>query len=237
MTIGEEARTVSRSSLIRSVSLMLLVPWLACSPGPVNGPVLAADSSGEERANPASVLDQSVRRKTTICGTNALYMLLRSLGRPVTYEQVDSRVNEGRRGASLLELREAAKALGLATRVRRYTMDTLTQCPTPLIAHFKETVNGLATAAGPDEVLAPTGHFVLVLGMDRRAVRLVDGTLGDISDYTWERFPSLWSGYVLEPVEAGETWESWGVVLVSVAWVLVGITVLRPRSTTARLGS
>jgi predicted double-glycine peptidase len=210
--------------------LVFLVALTAHRPALAGDDVRAAGVSREQPASAASDLDRSVQRKLTICGTNALYLLLRSHGLPVTYEQVDRQVERSERGASILQLREAAKALGLATRVRRYTLDALAQHATPLIAHVNETYSRAASARRNDAV-NPEGHFVLVIGADGRSVRFIDGTVGSITEYTWERFPSYWTGYVLEPVEAAVQWQLWGAVLVSAAWVAVGIAVFRPRLT------
>jgi hypothetical protein len=55
-----------------------------------------------------------------VCGLNALYLLLRLDGLPVTYRDVVRELGSDDKPMSMVELRDAAARLGLSTRIRHY---------------------------------------------------------------------------------------------------------------------
>ena len=219
---------MSRASLALLVLLAVLAPWMMYRSSMADdNPRTATPSESGELASP---LERSLQRKLTACGVNTLYSFLRYHAGPMTYEQVDRQVKAGHRGASMLELREAAKALGLATRVRRCTVDDLERCPLPVIAHLKEGINPQKMPDDADASVDPTGYFVLIVGVNDRSVRVIDGNLGDTRELMKVKFPLYWSGYILEPIEDGTTWERWAALTIVAMWVAVAFVLFRSRS-------
>ncbi len=120
------------------------------------------------------------------CGPNSLYLFLRLHGVAVEYGEIDSIVDVGEHGVSMLQLRHAARSVGLSVDVRRYReVATLRTCMLPVIGYLSQ-------------VTAVSGHFVLIQEVDEDYVGCIDGTTGRNIRFPLVQFGSLWSGYVLE---------------------------------------
>jgi hypothetical protein len=220
---------VSRASL---VLLAVLAPWMTYRSSLADDDPRTATPSatGAERGELSPSLDRSVRKKLTACGINALYLFLRTYARPVTYEQVARQIKEGSRGASMLQMNEVAKEMGLATRVRRYTMDDLERCRLPVLAHFKQGINPQEMPDDPEAPVDPAGYFALIVGVNDLSVRIIDGNLGATREMMKVKFPIYWSGYVLEPIEEDIGWGRWSALSIVAAWVAIAFILFRRRS-------
>jgi peptidase C39-like protein len=169
---------------------MLLVGFVVLQ-GLGIGAALGGDESGTRRDSrvPAKPV------KTMVCGPNALYMLLKLCGRPVTYEQVAHELGSDNKITTMVELRDAAARLGLPTRVRRCTLENLDKCVLPFIAYTKTDYGTLADGR--------IGHYWVVLKVDPDRIEFIDGTCGEIASGQRSRFAAYWTGYLLEPSTGG----------------------------------
>ncbi len=116
------------------------------------------------------------------CGPNALYCLLKATGRDVDYKQLLISMSPDEKGSSLEDMREAAKRYGLETNAMKLGRQTISNIPTPFIAHFDE--NNLK-------------HWVLVLNIDRESFGIWNAEKGQIIAMKKPNFFRKWSGYVL----------------------------------------
>ncbi|WP_158229407.1 MULTISPECIES: peptidase domain-containing ABC transporter [unclassified Micromonospora] len=101
----------------------------------------------------------------TDCGPSALAMLLAASGRTVPVARLRAHLDVGRDGLSLRDLRDAAHEFGLRCRAialpaLRQDATRLRELPLPLVAHW----NG--------------DHYVVVEGVGRRGVDVVDPAVG-----------------------------------------------------------
>jgi Peptidase C39 family len=188
-----------------SVSLLLVAPAWA------GAPQSAFRLSAEEQ-------------RRMCCGPNSLYLFLRLMDVELDYEAVASHLIVGADGCSLADLRQAAFALGVPCSVVRTDSDNLPACTLPWIAHLK-----------PLTVDSPTGHYVVVVGIDGDACDMLDGTTGLARRWKVADFAKAWSGYALVRAESPITNErSWVVVLCIsiVVWTYVyGVCATRARAT------
>lgn len=120
------------------------------------------------------------------CGPNALFVFLILTGHPeVTLEQFEN-LPVSAEGASLQTLREAARAGGVETEIRRYQPADLGAMPLPAIAQFKSPQRALTRY-----------HFNVVYKVEGEWVYLVEGTTG--VKFKWRRalFNRSWTGMAL----------------------------------------
>lgn len=121
---------------------------------------------------------------TLVCGSNALYMLLRLYDIQVDQEQLAATVPVNNNGTSLAELREAAASLGLEATVRRCSLDELRgHVQSPFLAHLAMV----------------SQHYVVVIDVSDDSVTLLDGTTGKLETLKRSWVEERWSGYVLLP--------------------------------------
>lgn len=132
------------------------------------------------------------------CGPNCLYLLLKSAGHDVAYQDLVESMDVGPRGTSLLDLRDAALASGHRVSLYKGTTDDLSSIELPVILHLdKESgrIDGM-------------GHFVLLASYneDLQQATLFDGTTGSSSAISFEAMRRMWSGYLLALDEGRELW-------------------------------
>jgi hypothetical protein len=133
-----------------------------------------------------------------ICGVYALYSYLRCMGHEVEYATVSDSLTPSDRGNSLVEIRDAARRLGVHLEIRKTSPDDIaTMRQGPFIAHMRKDRIREGRPAEP----AYDGHYVVVLPAEswRRPneVDVVDGTYGCVDAYSFSGFPRLWTGYYL----------------------------------------
>jgi len=120
-------------------------------------------------------------RDSLRCGPNCLYAFLSLHGRPRTLDDILERVPIGPRGAALDDLRRAAAALGVPSRVVRSSPDRLGDWPLPAVAHLD----------------VREGHYVLVVAVTAEDVTVADMSTGEIKPVASDQFFATWSGYLL----------------------------------------
>jgi len=172
--------------------------------------VLSADISIHEgnapppppsfRASSAPSRNFEGGRGTRVCGSNALYMLLKLYGISVDQEQLVATVPVNEDGTSLAELRDAATVLGLETTARRCSIEELQKhFQSPFLAHLAMV----------------TPHYAVVTDISDDSVTWLDGTTGQLETLKRSWVEKRWSGYVLLP-QIGAT----------VSPILLGISIL-----------
>lgn len=118
----------------------------------------------------------------SVCGPNALYVLLRIHGRPVDYHELLNFLSPPSEGSSFTELRSAAERWGLPLRTYKTDRKGFDQLATPFIAHLE---------------YQELAHYGLVVGHTDGKVRLFDPEHGAIYTLPDEQFFRAWSGYAL----------------------------------------
>jgi predicted double-glycine peptidase len=139
-------------------------------------------------------------REAQSCGVACGYMLARSLGRDIDYDEAAQAIPIKNGGTSLLELKEGLQALGVSTSIRRAKPKELDQIEMPVIAHLlprRETNNAV-------------GHFLLVLQIDDRLVRYIEPNYAaSIETVPRNQFLRCWSGYIVAPTARKARSERW----------------------------
>lgn len=171
--------------LVRRGAAALLVGLL--------GWVTAPRAAGQ--ATPPAPPSDAARTKVE-CGRNALYMHLRLTGRQPDYDAVTRATPIGPQGTSLLELRDAARRLGVDAAAVTMTREQLIAAPKPVVVYFQQS-----PFTTQDEL--PTGHYVVVVGTTDTQVQSLDGSTGRLRTNTWHRFETRWNGYVLTENSGG----------------------------------
>jgi hypothetical protein len=182
-----------------------LTALIACGDGRASGSGAQAGGAGTAPA-PAG-REALIWRTTRNCGVNCLYVLLRTNGKSVDYEDLMNDLHARCSGEqnSLTDLRHAARDRGLRCQLGKTTLEGLKSLPKPVIAHTEK--------ATPD-----SGHFVLVVNVGPETVEIMDGTTGSITAVSQRDFEQSWTGYVLyasPPWYATIPW--WGYAMLAVA--------------------
>jgi hypothetical protein len=148
-------------------------------------------------------------RVSTRCGVNSLYVMLRMLNRPVTYEQLLKDTAVGEQGSSVAELARLASLHGVHLTPAHATISSTSRWPVPAIVHLQRQANVM-------------GHYVLYLGSNGDEHRLLDCTSGETKAVLGGEFNSNWSGYVLLRGEAiVQRMSPW----ISRGWLMIGAIV------------
>jgi len=151
-------------------------------------------------AEPADARPQDVRRQMVMCGPNSLYLLLHLHGVSVDRRQIEKYMPSYPDRMSLLRLKEACADFGLATEIRRCTLDELSQhIDTPMVAH-------VLPAHAPD---AESGHFIVMFRDQSGSIKGVDATTGYFYQASSPVFQKKWkwNAYILLPVRQASTLE------------------------------
>lgn len=132
------------------------------------------------------------------CGVNSLYVLLRVLGQSADMTELRTAVPVTDRGASMLDLQDAARKHGLDLAVLSIKRPSdLARERRPFIALM--TSSGF----GPADGTAPSmGHYVVVLRIDTAddgtsTITAVDGTTAKLARLDGAKFNRAFSGYAL----------------------------------------
>ena len=154
------------------------------------------------------------QRSSQVCGRFAFYSYLRCTGSDISYEQVCNVLPISDRGSSLLQIRDAARQLGIHFEIRKTSPQNQTVIQQgPLIAHMR------MRPAKPEEPFEPgmEGHYVVILPPELwqrpEEPDAIDGTHGFVDPYSYSKLAKLWSGYYL--IESEPWWAN--------RWVDVGL--------------
>jgi ABC-type bacteriocin/lantibiotic exporter with double-glycine peptidase domain len=156
---------------------------------------LAAVTCPAADSNPSSLptSEAATYRNILKCGPNALYLFLRWSGcQEVPLTRLDQ-LPISSSGTSLLVLRDAAKALGVRSEVRRYRAEELDALPLPAIAQLYEGHVGVVTRY----------HYGVIYKVDARRLYYVDATTG-AKGYI-DRAPDMfywWTGVAMVPAQS-----------------------------------
>lgn len=131
--------------------------------------------------------DVEKRWSTYVCGPNCLYALLKLHGLKIDYDDLMSMLPRGGKGVSLRAMQDAARGLGIDTRVVHGQYAQLRRAAFPLIVHLKP----------PPGDQDGVGHYVVVLNATDERIFVLDAQIGSFSSYDQPRFEQLWSGYAL----------------------------------------
>jgi hypothetical protein len=190
-------------------------------------PALAVSKTDDSRTAKAS--DVPPVPDDNACGVNTLFILLRSWGYDISPGDVRRTITPGYYGSSMRELKDAAKALGVAVNVFRCEVEDLGRdCILPAIAYMKPT-------ARPGRSSRPyLGHFVLVFKVEpgpKGRVHWYDGTYGFSYYRPKSDFRDWWTGYVLSrPREdGGDRLALWATVAHAFFWPVVALWWFRGR--------
>lgn len=155
---------------------------------------LLADGASARGQAPAVAGDDATRsdqwRNAQRCGINAAYVFLGLQDIKADYEWLLHRIGVGDRGSTLKDLRIATSEAGLPTVVAKTTLEGLARTPMPVVAHMERQ-------SSSEFSRDPRGHYVVVLSVNDRMVRYVDGTTGSLTLAPRLDFTREWTGYVL----------------------------------------
>jgi hypothetical protein len=131
---------------------------------------------------PASLLKF---REFLLCGPNSLFVFLILSGHPnVTLEELNITITKD--GSSLLDLRDAAKKIGVDTEIRHYRPEQIDLVPLPAIGYFRTP--GFSTLPR---------HFDVIYKVDSKWTYLINGTTGNKFKMLRSRLSYYWEGSVL----------------------------------------
>jgi Peptidase C39 family len=150
--------------------------------------LLARSSSGMDAGPPSSQVAAPWRIGERDA-VNSLYFLLRFHGRAVSYGQVVSALEGGKRRSTIGQVQAAAQLLGLRCGVYRCGAAELTKLDSPAIVH----VEPWGVQSGGFSVLLSTYDPANVEG----GVLVLDGGLATIRYFPLDVFRREWSGHIL----------------------------------------
>ena len=107
------------------------------------------------------------------CGPTCLRMVAKYYGKHYNGATLRQKAGFSKEGVSLLGISEAAETIGFRTRGVKISFEQLEEAPLPCISHWDQN------------------HFVVLLSLSRRKVRLADPAKGVIT-YTKEEFLNHW---------------------------------------------
>lgn len=144
------------------------------------------------------------------CGAASLAMALAYFGRYEPLDELRAHMSVGRDGVSAKAIADAAERYGLRCRPLRVELDAVRALPAATILHWD------------------MGHFVVLEGVSRRGVHIVDPARGRRL-VSWERFDKSFTGVALalEPTAdfsarartGGSLWTIWKRAMVRPAFV------------------
>ena len=152
------------------------------------------------------------------CGVNALFVLLKLEGCPVTFDQVEKALPATRSpdGYSMAELAAASKKLGVSLDGVKFTIGDK-PLARPAIAFLQD---------------GKAGHFAVLrpVGTTRTMVQVIDPPSAPwIADYPRLLASKPWTGRILTPRDNARTWATIARATAGVALLALAV-VLRRRS-------
>jgi ABC-type bacteriocin/lantibiotic exporter with double-glycine peptidase domain len=126
-------------------------------------------------AHPTPVIMQAERAD---CGPACLAMILAAHGKPVSLEQVKTRLRLGKDGIDALTLLKTAKFFGLPGRGVEANLPALRKLPLPVILHWGKM------------------HYVVLVRLTKTSAHVIDPGAGKMK-LTMKEFERLFSGTTL----------------------------------------
>lgn len=123
------------------------------------------------------------QRDITDCGATCLAYVLHHYGRTVSVAFLRQVAGTSQRGTTALGLVESAETFGFNAKGIRCDFKSLERLPLPAIAHV--------IVKGKRE------HYVVLCGIKKDKVKLMDPALGKIEFWSIDRFKAEWSGVVV----------------------------------------
>ena len=117
------------------------------------------------------------------CGAACLASICSYYGLRLPLTEIRHLAGTSKDGTSLLGLLEAAKKLGFEAKGVRGSDKSLYKIPKPAIAHI--TLEG------------NLHHYVVIYGVDRRNITIMDPSSGRLIRMGWSEFLSLWHGILI----------------------------------------
>jgi len=186
---------VAPKAIVFSVLVVLIAvvePHLiAAVPDPIAGTPSELSTKLRKSADKYSASQRSGGFK--LCGAYSLVYLLLLLDRPHTVEEVMRMLPAADRGASLLDLKTAARTLGLPLDAVLCKPASLNRLPLPAIAHLESSD------------IWPDAHYVVVLRVGGHSVTAYDSNARSIGEYNRREFTRAASGYFLVPHTRGQS--------------------------------
>lgn len=195
--LARSGRIASRMERSVMGSLLLLAMGCAVGMADIGAEAAHGRSLNITGPSPGGASADGSPRPSRVCGRNGLFMLCRLLGHDVPFARIEQSVPVGSAGSSLLDLRDAARTLGVPLTVYRCEPNRreVVRLP-PCMALIRSRSAGNAGAG-----TALQGHYVLVERVDqagdRSLVELIDGSYGLRQSLSAEEFASIWTGYFL----------------------------------------
>ena len=163
----------TKRQLAKCYVLLTIAMWLAI-------PIATAHFA---MAKQVTHLDNESWRSAISCGTNALYLLMRSHGEEVSLKDVQSVLTPGPRGVSMHQIRIAAKSFGLEVEVFQCTPEQLQEVGMPVIILPEPPEN------------RNYGHYMLATSVNPDAATMIDPISTVVSEVPQVTFQRAWSGY------------------------------------------
>ncbi len=141
----------------------------------------------------------------TSCGPRAAWVFSDSLGFDFDQGQLVAKFGERPTGVSLAELCSHLTASGVSCELRQLGPTDLSHAILPALVHFR-----------PENKLAPYGHYLVVVDLDRNGVTVVEPIVGIKKHLNWHFFSDRWSGNCIIPSPKplwGKICNSWMTVL------------------------
>lgn len=170
--------TSSRSMLVRNHSFLSLLAAICC--------LIVYEASLMPSEAEAINDNTSLQKYESIlqCGPNALFMFLLLNGK----SEVDIDSLQGipisPQGASMLDLRNAARDHGMEVEIRHYSKEDIYSIPLPAVCQFTNRSDASITRM----------HFDLLYKVDKTFLYVLSGTTGAKERIRLTKLPEYWTG-------------------------------------------
>lgn len=155
-----------RSCILPPMPVLLVIILVACS------------------MEPAQTHTMSRASASTVCGPNAIYLMLAAYGLNPDEETIRRHMPPHPDGLSLAEIRDALAREGLPVQIRRFTKDESAAHGKPHIVLMENPYGG-------------TGHYWFIVGADSDGLRAIDPTTAEDFSVTVERLMKESMGYMI----------------------------------------
>jgi len=167
-----------------AIALLIVLIWqtsrILCTSHPANG---NAHVRGDDGKSPIAPVTLAGRRQD--CGLKSLYLVCRAAGISRGIVELRQMIGGSGHGASMLDMKNAAVALGFSVSAERTSFE-----------HLRQHLN----QPGSYAILhCDTGHFVAALSADHKCIRLIDPSIGidDVHEESLFSSRYRWGGVAL----------------------------------------